>query len=109
MTRLTLLVAAAATAAVTMISTAEARDGCGRGLYFDGYRCVPSGAAYHRGGYRAYGSYGSYGYRNPEGSYLAPNFRGNTVRPTRGRDGAISCSNRNYTWQDGACKPYRGG
>ena len=94
MTRLTLLVAAAATAAVTMIPTAEARDGCGRGAYFNGYRCVPS---YHGRGYSDYGS------------YYAPNFRGNTVRPTRGRDGSISCSNRNYTWQDGACKPYRGG
>ena len=93
MTRITLLVAAAATAAVAMISSAEARDGCGRGAYFNGYRCVP---AYNRG-YSAYGS------------YYAPNFRGNVVRPTRGIDGAISCSNRNYTWQDGACKPYRGG
>jgi hypothetical protein len=90
MTRLTLLVAAAATAAVAMISSAEARDGCGRGMYFDGYRCMP---AYGRGAY---------------GSYYAPNFRGNVVRPTIGRDGAISCSNPNYTWQDGACKPYRG-
>ena len=96
MTRLTLLVAAAATVAVAMISAAEARDGCGRGAYFNGHRCV---SAYGRG-YDAYGS---------AGSYYAPNFRGNVVRPTQGRDGSISCSNRNYTWQDGACKPYRGG
>jgi hypothetical protein len=94
MTRLTLLVAAAATAAVATISTAQARDGCGRGGYYDGYRCVP-----YRGGY---------GHRD-RGSYYAPNFRGNVVRPRMGRDGAISCSNRGYTWQDGACKPYRGG
>jgi hypothetical protein len=63
----------------------------------NGYRCVPSGG----------GGYG-YRYRNPEGSYYAPNFRGNVVRPVVGNSGAISCSNRNYTWQDGACKPYRG-
>jgi hypothetical protein len=95
MTRLTLFVAAAATAAVTMSTTAEARDGCGRGAYFNGHRCVS-----------LHGHYGRY---HDPGSYYAPNFRGNAVRPTRGRDGAISCSNRNYTWQDGACKPYRGG
>jgi hypothetical protein len=94
MTRLTVFVAAAATAAVAMISTAEARDGCGRGAYFNGHRCVS-----------LQGHYGRY----DPGSYYAPNFGGNAVRPTRGRNGAISCSNPNYTWQDGACKPYRGG
>jgi hypothetical protein len=49
----------------------------------------------------------AYRHRNP-GSYNAPNFTGNVVRPVRGMNGAISCSNPNYTWQDGACKPYRG-
>jgi hypothetical protein len=93
MTRLTLLLAAAATAAVTMISTAEARDGCGRGWYYNGYRCAPAGG----GGY-----YG--GRRYSPGSYYAPNFRGNVVRPVRGNDGAISCSNHNYTWIDAACR-----
>jgi hypothetical protein len=34
----------------------------------------------------------------------APNFTGNVVRPVRGNDGAISCSNHNYTWIDGACR-----
>jgi hypothetical protein len=48
-----------------------------------------------------------YGTRNP-GSLDAPNFTGNVVRPVRGMNGQISCSNPNYTWQDGACKPYRG-
>ena len=95
MIRLALLVAAAATAAVTMVSTAEARDGCWRGAYFNGHRCVSLQGYYGR-------------YRDP-GSYYAPNFGGDVVRPTRGRNGAISCSNPNYTWQDGACKPYRGG
>ncbi|MBX9842200.1 MAG: hypothetical protein K2Z80_10385 [Xanthobacteraceae bacterium] len=98
MSRLALLLAAAATAAVAAsISPAEARDGCGRGWYYNGYRCVPA----HGGGYRGHG------YRDP-GSYYAPNFRGNVVRPVMGDNGAISCSNPNYTWQDGACKPYRG-
>ena len=27
---------------------------------------------------------------------------------TMGDNGQISCNNPNYTWQDGACKPYRG-
>ena len=95
MTRLSLLLAAAAT--VIMLSPAEARDGCGRGWYYNGYRCAPSGGGPYYGGSRY----------NP-GSYYAPNFRGNVVRPVMGRNGAISCSNPNYTWQDGACKPYRG-
>jgi hypothetical protein len=97
MIRLSLSLAAVAT--LIMLSPAEARDGCGRGWYYNGYRCVPDRGGYYGGGYR---------YRQPEGSYYAPNFRGNVVRPTRGIDGKISCSNPNYTWQDGACKPYRG-
>lgn len=93
----------AAVATLIMLSPAEARDGCGRGWYYNGYRCVSAHGPY--GGYPAYGPYG--GYRDP-GSYYAPNFRGNVVRPTMGRNGSISCSNPNYTWQDGACRPYRG-
>jgi hypothetical protein len=99
MTRLSLLLAAAAT--VIMLTPAEARDGCGRGWYYNGYRCVPSGG----GGYY----YGGHRYRQPEGSRWAPNFGGNVVRPTQGRDGKMSCSNPGYTWQSGACRPYRGG
>jgi hypothetical protein len=45
------------------------------------------------------------GYQPPAST---PNFTGNVVRPVRGNNGAISCSNPNYTWQDDACKPYRG-
>ena len=74
--------------------TAEARDGCGRGRYFNGFGCVPM-RQYHAGPFRYRGG-------------PAPNFYGNVVRPTVGRDGVISCSNPRYTWQDGACKPYRG-
>jgi hypothetical protein len=98
MIRLSLLLAAAATVAATVAvqSQAEARDGCGRGWYFNGYRCVPSRGSYY--GPRRY----------DPGSYYAPNFRGNVVRPVRGANGTMSCSNPNYTWQDGACKPYRG-
>ena len=41
-------------------------------------------------------------YRGPPPSpYNAP-------RPIMGANGQISCNNPHYTWQDGACKPYRG-
>src|ERR1051325_8975642 len=84
MSRLILMLAAAATAATATMSTAEARDGCGRGYYFNGRGCVPYG--------------GGYGYRYGPGVY-----GGDVVRPTMGRNGSISCNNPNYTWQDSAC------
>lgn len=117
----TLLLGAAALALLPV--SADARDGCGRGWFYNGRACVqmdhdegprhappPS----YRGGYgygHGYGYDERYrhrgGYRDP-GSHHAPNFGGDTVRPVRGNNGAISCSNPNYTWQNGACKPYRG-
>jgi hypothetical protein len=125
MTRLSLFIAAAATVAATVAvqSPAEARDGCPEGWRNYGYGCVQLGGPFddgryggpgYYGGRRSYGGYdaGYYGgprYRQPEGSYRAPNFGGNTVRPTQGRDGKMSCSNPGYTWQSGACRPYRGG
>jgi len=77
-------------------SIAEARDGCGRGYFFDGYRCVPQ----YRGGRYYHGPYGGpYGrpYRNP-----------NYGVPTWDRSGTISCNVPGYTWQNGACRPYTG-
>jgi hypothetical protein len=110
MTRLSLLLAAAATvaAAVVVQSPAEARDGCPQGWRNYGYGCVQLGGPFDDGRYGGPGYYGGRRYYD-RGSYYAPNFRGNTVRPIRGNNGAISCSNRNYTWQNGACRPYRGG
>ncbi|MBX9841288.1 MAG: hypothetical protein K2Z80_05715 [Xanthobacteraceae bacterium] len=109
-----------AAAALSLLSVpADARDGCGRGWFYNGRACVqmdddegPRYAPRYRGGYGyGHGYEGGYryggGHRDP-GSYRAPNFGGDTVRPVRGNNGAISCSNRNYTWQDGACRPYRG-
>ena len=97
MTRLSLLLAAAATV-IVLSPTAEARDGCGRGWFHNGVACAleegPRGYGYHGGGYR-------YGYRD---SGDAPIFRGNIVRPTVGANGTISCMNHNYTWIDGACR-----
>jgi hypothetical protein len=112
--RRTLLFGAAALALLS--GPVDARDGCGRGWFHNGVACAQEEGGYHPG-YRDPGYHQSYrdpGYRGDyyEGPRYyrpqAPNFYGNTVRPVRGNNGAISCSNPNYTWQGGACKPYRG-
>jgi len=92
-------------AAVLVAATAaEARDGCGRGWFHNGVACAQEEGGYRpRYGYRDE-YYGGPRYYRP----VQPNFYGNTVRPVRGNNGAISCSNPRYTWQDGACRPYRG-
>ena len=79
---------------------AEARDGCGSGMFFNGRGCVPQGGFY--GGYGGYGGYRQY---DP---YEARRTRDNVVQPRRDRSGTISCGNPNYTWQSGACRPYTG-
>ena len=79
----------------TIAAPAEARDGCGRGLYFNGYRCAPE-----RGGYYARRYYAPPPYY--EGRYYGPPF------PQVGANGSISCGNPNYTYQNGRCRPYRG-
>jgi hypothetical protein len=61
---------------------ADARNGCGRGFFYNGYRCVPMGRQYYAP--RAY----------------APEYR--VYR--RGSNGCPP----HYTVQDGVCKPYRG-
>jgi hypothetical protein len=112
------LLVAIAALAVSMV--AEARDGCGRGYYFDGYACRPE--RYYRPppGYypppppRYYDEPPRY-YEPPrryygpppdEGSVFQFNFGGRDERryapPVRGR-----CQ-PGYTIQDGLCKPYRG-
>jgi hypothetical protein len=71
-----------AIAALSVISTvAEAADGCGRGWYYNGRRCVPMDEP-------------GYGYRGeppPVSSFKTWN----------------NCP-PNFTVQDGLCKPYRG-
>lgn len=108
-------------AALALSTAAEARDGCGRGYYFDGYACRPE--RYYRPpppGYypppppryydeppRRY-----YGPPPDEGSSFQFNFGSREERryapPVRGRDGRLICAQRGYTIQDGLCKPYRG-
>jgi hypothetical protein len=99
------LLLAAATLAVAC-TAAEARDGCGRGLYFDGYRCVREHYAPPPDRY--------YGPPRDEGPVVRFDFGGGGggggryAAPVRGRDGRLSCAQRGYTVQDGLCKPYTG-
>lgn len=97
-------------AALAMSTVAEARDGCGRGYYFDGYDCRPE--RYYRPPPPRY-------YDEPPPGYygLGPglqfNFGGGDddrryARPIRGPNGRPTCAQRGYTIQDGLCKPYRG-
>jgi len=92
-------------AALAVISTvAEGADGCGRGWYYNGRRCVPQDEPGYRPGYRRdYEDRGpqirlDLGGRRDEGRYPPPNpsFRTWNHCP------------QNYTVQDGLCKPYTG-
>ena len=86
-------VALGVAAVAALSSGAEARDGCGPGWYFDGYRCRPMGREY----------YGPPRYV-PGPRYVDPahpyGYRYNYGDPRCGRP--------NYTIQDGVCKPYAG-
>jgi hypothetical protein len=96
-------------AALAVISTvAEAADGCGRGWYYNGRRCVPQDEP----------GYPPPRYSEPPPRYYEP--PGPQLRlDLGGRDEARysppnpayktwnNCP-QNYTVQDGLCKPYRG-
>jgi hypothetical protein len=111
-------------AALAFVSTvAEAADGCGRGMYYNGRRCVPQdgyGPPYQR-------DYGPPPYRRDYGpppyqrNYGPPVDPGPQLRLDLGgrRDeGRYSPPNPafktfnncppNFTVQDGLCKPYSG-
>jgi hypothetical protein len=95
---------------------AEAEDGCGRGSYYDGRRCVPMSAPMYQPQYRR--DYGPPQYR---GDYGPPVDRGPQLRLGPGGreraryprpNPAFKTWNNcppNFTVQDGLCKPYRGG
>jgi hypothetical protein len=98
-------------AALTVISTvAEAADGCGRGWYYNGRRCVPMdepGYGYRGEPPRYRGDYGppvgpglrlDLDGRRDEARYSPPNPAFKTWN---------NCPS-NFTVQDGLCKPYRG-
>ena len=110
MSRLAVFLVCAATAVA--MSSAEARDGCGQGWFFNGVSCVPQERGYTQPGY-------GYGYR-PEPRYYQEQPRyyddgpryyrgGGGSGMYRGRDGQLHCNNPGFTIQDGVCKPYRGG
>src|SRR5262245_24993711 len=85
-------------------STGQAADGCGRGLYYDGYRCVPMGGP-QPGYYRDVNSRVYYRER--------PGYYGGYVDPGHPYGynydyGDGRCGRPNYTIQNGVCKPYTG-
>jgi len=87
-------------------ASSQAADGCGRGWYSNGYRCVPMQGPRHAG--PRYGYYDDgprvYYRERPRPRYADPshpygyNFDYGDPR----------CGRPNYTIQDGVCKPYRG-
>lgn len=81
----TAFVALLALAAMTELSAA--RDGCGRGFFWNGYRCAPMGYAAPGPGYGYYGGSRANCY----------NYYGRRI-----------CCPQGFTVQDGVCKPYRG-
>ncbi len=91
---------------------ADARDGCGRGWYFNGYACRPERPVYGPGYRPGYGP----GYGPPPGAYYdRPLYGENSwgereiwFRPHVNRRGQLECAQRGYTVQDGVCKRYRG-
>lgn len=105
-------------AALALSTAAEARDGCGRGYYFDGYACRPE--RHYRPPPPGYRPPPPRYYEEPPPRYYGPppgpgiqfNFGGRNDQhyapPVRGRDGKATCAQRGYTIQDGLCKPYRG-
>jgi hypothetical protein len=119
----------AALAALSVISTVvEAADGCGRGWYFNGRRCVPQEGPPGYGPPPP-GPPGRY-YGPPAGYYEAPAPPGvyYGAPPPPGPQLQLGVGNRdearysppnpafktwnncppNFTVQDGLCKPYRG-
>jgi hypothetical protein len=105
MRRIAIMAASVLAFAAASVEVAAAADGCGRGRYWNGYRCAGGGGGYY-GGPRVYGGgyYGG-GYARP------PRVQGSVRCDYRGRcypAGPLSCGNPGYTVQDGVCKPYRG-
>jgi hypothetical protein len=108
MNRITILFAASLSA-ISIV--AEAADGCGRGWYYNGRRCVPQEDGYGPPPRSDYG---------PPARYREPPVAGPQLGIDLGRrdeprysppNPAFKTWNNcppNYTVQDGVCKPYRG-
>jgi hypothetical protein len=99
-------------AALTAVSTtADAADGCGRGWYYNGRRCVPMDEP----GYGYRGDYGPPRYRDdygPVGPGLRLDLDGrrDEARYSPPNPAFKTWNNcpPNFTVQEGLCKPYRG-
>ena len=92
-------------AALTIISTvAQAADGCGRGMYYNGRRCVPQEDGYGPPGR----------YREPRGAepLLQFDLGGRRDEPRYSPPNPAFKTFNNcpptYTVQNGLCKPYTG-
>jgi len=97
-------------AALTVVSTvAEAADGCGRGWYYNGRRCVPMdepGYGYRGGPPRYRDDYGL-----PGGPGIVIDLGGRREPRYSPPNPALKTWNHcpaTYTIQDGLCKPYTG-
>ena len=95
-------------------NTSKAEDGCGRGYYWNGYRCAPfryepryrDEDRWHRDWHRDRRR----DWRRDEDAPL-PHYYGNRSRyhrPDRRRWHTWNGCPLHYTVQDGLCKPYRG-
>lgn len=75
--------------------SAKAEDGCGRGRYYNGYRCAPIEGREYYGppGYRGRGDHGAQIDHNKD----CYNVNGRRI-----------CCPKQWTVQDGVCKPYKG-
>ena len=95
------------TALVAVSTIAEAADGCGRGMYYNGRRCVPQDVPSYGPPYQR-----DYGLPVDRGSQLRLDFggRGDNARyfPPNPRFKTFNNCPQNYTVQDGLCKPYTG-
>lgn len=87
---------------------AQARDGCGAGRYYNGYRCVSMGGSGYYGPGPGFYEPGPRYYRPGPGYYGPPPgaYRGRGIYIDR--NGQPACRQRGFTVQDGVCKPYRG-
>lgn len=107
MSRLAVFLVCAATAVA--VSSAEARDNCGRGWFFNGVACVQQERGYapeYRPEPRYYQEQPRY-YDGGQRYYRGGGGGGSGMY--RDGRGQLHCNNPGFTVQDGVCKPYRGG
>ena len=112
----TLLAALLGLAALSALpAPSQAADGCGRGWYNNGYRCVPMRRphyGYYDEGPRFYYRERRH-YRDDYRPYYREQYRPRYADPGHPYGynynyGDPRCGRPNYTIQDGVCKPYTG-